>query len=840
MTTKTASNFRTTYILMGAVAVLLAGLGIYIFFVADKNPNREGFLLESFHALQIEPEKLTGLEIDKGGEKFVFARMSDGRWRMMEPVEARADSGRVHAIAQQLLNAKRVDKGANITENLAVHGLDNPAVKVTLRKGDRSSTLALGKTTTGGALAVIYVLTSDDPKKPQAVRRNDLSALFQPKPPEGAGTAEALATLDDFRTRKLLGEGIEPSAAANFVHSIKLTLNRGKGPPKVVALSRKNEEKVWRFEIPPDFGEAEMSPPERQFDPATISYLPQLLSNVLAIEVPDVKDYLTGERDLAALGLDPSSPGLLRIDLDDALGNETLWIATDQSKSEAKKERDKVYVRYEGDTSVAQVNGEKARLLLRFINNPSTIRDTTLVKLDPKRIDAVAVTLRDGGQTFELQKGEGERWKVFADGTAADANPERVRALIARLTEPRLIRSFPPAETTDAQLGVDKPAVEVRLWQDGIAASEKADAAGQYTLRATPSARVQFGNPDVGDLVFARRYRGLTKVDAAVAKAVMQLAGRKRLEYVDAYLPSFDPAKVEAATLPHGGETFVVQRVEKDERLPEAAHWKIVAPPARAGKFADPQKMQLILDSLREIRPLRVEAEKPTAEQLAALGLDPARPPATVTHPTVKVVLTIAGEGERTYVFGNSSANPLNVYAKVSNSDYVIEVPAGKPDLIAQGQLLDPLLYRVDRANVKGLTLRGWIDSSATGAPQELELERRSGAWSAKGNFAVDGAKAEALLAAVAAPRAEATLVEKAGPKPEHGLDVNKGALEITILPLEGPPVTLTLGTVLAKDTGLVVAATNQANGDVFSLKAPLLLAVKEKPAALKRSDEKK
>jgi hypothetical protein len=207
-------------------------------------------------------------------------------------------------------------------------------------------------------------------------------------------------------------------------------------------------------------------------------------------------------------------------------------------------------------------------------------------------------------------------------------------------------------------------------------------------------------------------------------------------------------------------------------------------------------------------------------------------------------VLTIAGEGERTYIFGNlvPDSKGRNVYARSSVSgDYVFEVPVGKPDLITQGQLTVSLLYHVEPSNVKSLKLRGWSESSTKGVSQELELERKpGGVWSAKGDFPLDGTKAEALLAAIASPRAEATIIEKTGPRPEHGLDVAKGALEITIVPIQGQPITLTLGNVLNKESNILLAATDQAKGDVYTLQSKLLVDLKEKPAVLKKPEEKK
>jgi hypothetical protein len=822
MTTKSAVNFRTTYVLMGGVALLLGVLAIYVFFFGDKkDDNADGLV---FSSLGVKPEhinEINGLEIDKGEEKIVLNKTADGRWRILEPIEARADSDRVHAVISQLLSAKREEKGVDLTPNLKVHGLDPPAVKITLKRSDRVATLALGKITVGGDQAVMYVLAPGDPQKPQAVRKNRLSALFKAKPPDDADAAGAIVGLDDFRTRKLLGEGIDLAGSAARLTGIKLTERLPKGF-RIVYLNRNNPDRVWRFEIPPGYGNVELNAPGDKSNPELIHQLPQLLNAALSIEVPEMKDFLTGERDLAALGLDPNSPEVLRVDIerDDAVGNgkETLWI----SKDEVTKQGDKVYARYEGDSSVVQINAQKPRLLRRFLEDPSTLRERALVKLRPDRVDAIQITT--GGKTFELVKGAENRWKVWAGDNAVDANADPISELLQRLSQPNAVRGFPPAEMSDAVLGVDKPVVELKIWEDSIVGAAKGGA--KPKLRESPTTRIQFGKKDVGDIVFVRRYLGLSKADVKMPDLLLALAARDRLEYVDIGLKPLDLSKVQKITFPRGSDIYEIERVEQSGLI----EWRINSPESKKGKFADPSGLARRLLSYQQLRPEKIVVEKPSADQLASLGLDPKKP-------RFKLALKLKDEAsERVYYFGNVVAKKPSVYTMTSFSDYVFESPKTRIDMFTEEDIVDPVAYRIDSSNVKGMKLKGWSDSSATGMPQVLELERKpGGVWTSKGNLAIDGNKVEEFLNTICKPRAEATIVEKTGPKPEHGLDVNKGALEIEIELIEGKPVTLTLGNVVSKESKLIYATSSQTKGDVFTLKGDKLIPVKEKPAALKK-----
>jgi Domain of unknown function (DUF4340) len=830
MTSKSAVNFRTTWMFLGAGAVLLAVLAAYVFFSDEKKPNPDGVLLESFHALKVKPNDVNGLEIEKGGEKIVFSRQPDGRWRMVQPIQARADSERIETIVHELLGAPRVEKGAGVTSDLAAHGLDHPAVKMTLQSGDRSAWLALGKTTLGGDEAVAYVLSSDAPAKPQAMRIKRLRSLLKEKPPENASTADLVLDVNDFRAHKLLGEGIPLEAAESMLKGVKITEKLAKGD-RIVSLVR--EKGVWRFEIPPGYGDVIQDVPPNERKEKTIFNLKSLLADILAIEVFQNKDYLPDARDLAALGLDPSSPGVVRIDLDwgEPIGMETLWISSEY----VKKEGDKVFARNAGEPTVAQVNAEKPRILRGFLENPAPLRDRTLVKLRSELVDAIDVTTDKN--TFELRKIDG-KWKVGGGGSTLDADPAIINELLFRLSEPRQILGFPPENANDDELGLAPPKVDIKIWEGGFIAPAT-DAAWPKTTE-TPTARIQFGKSD-SDFVFVRRYSGLTKLDAKMSSRLLELASRGRYDYIDIALTSFDPVNVEKISFVKDGENWEIERDEGGGiNLP--AGWKILKPDNQKGNPVNGEQMVIILESFKALKPEKVVYAKPSAEELMTLGLDPANPVfklslklkdpgggrsrdgSSVTHLTV----------EHVYYFGNPVTGKPSVYTKTSFCDFVFESPVSRVELVTKGRLLDPILYRLELANVKGLKLRGWVDPAKPGEPMVFELERKAGGnWSARGDLKLNNAKVEQFMTDILQPRSLGQAADKTGPKPEHGLDLNQGALEIEIDVRDAKPVTLTLGGPVSKDSKQIFATTNRSPGEVFTIDGDRLLPVKEKREAL-------
>src|SRR5262249_33656124 len=133
---------------------------------------------------------------------------------------------------------------------LGAHGLENPAVKVTLKTPTNSETVSLGNVTVGGDRALVYVTTSTQPDRPQAVRRGDFAALVRPAAPEAATNAGALVKgVTDFRPLKILGDGLfDP---ANQVRSMAVRLDKDE-----IALFRTTPDNVWKFRVPADYGEA--------------------------------------------------------------------------------------------------------------------------------------------------------------------------------------------------------------------------------------------------------------------------------------------------------------------------------------------------------------------------------------------------------------------------------------------------------------------------------------------------------------------------------------------------------------------------------------------------------
>src|SRR5207248_11047657 len=133
-----------------------------------------------------------------------------------------------------------------------------------------------------------------------------------------------------------------------------------------------------------------------------------------------------------------------------------------------------------------------------------------------------------------------------------------------------------------------------------------------------------------------------------------------------------------------------------------------------AGRSADPQAVENILNTLNRLQAQKLVAEKAEPAQLEReYGLKP---------PAVKAVVTLKQDGkEKSYEYDFGTEAEGGVYGKQSQSDLVFV--ANKEILTTlQGQLQDPTVFRFDPNKVRSVKLTGWKD--VLGTPLTLDLEK--------------------------------------------------------------------------------------------------------------------
>ncbi|NBS92026.1 DUF4340 domain-containing protein, partial [bacterium] len=362
-------NFKTTYILFG----FLAGVFILLAFALFMDPgavDSAAFIFPSMRSGKntIQVDEVDRIEVDRMkpvAEKLVFELdPATKRWNMTAPRSTRTDKFAIQEIVRQLREAKP-DLEADRPSNLAQWGLDDPSAIITLKKKDSEHTVSLkvGNTSPGESSAVVYLLSSDNPKSPIAVKKSLIDGLFKPQVA--------------FREKDLL------SPSVSDIKSFKLE-ESGK---KSVAVAMTGESK-WRYAEPVSYGEADFDGGENN-DPLKVSGgVRGLLMNIsnLKVEYKDEKinDFVSDESpDLAKYKLDVAKDKVLQLSIERIEeGNKTsspkLIVAVGEKVGETK---DKFYAMLDdGKKEIVRISAASIEPLLRLIADPEGLRDRTLVK----------------------------------------------------------------------------------------------------------------------------------------------------------------------------------------------------------------------------------------------------------------------------------------------------------------------------------------------------------------------------------------------------------------------------------------------------------------------------
>jgi hypothetical protein len=823
-------NFRVTYALFGLFALAIIGFGIVISRKAGADARA---LLSSAKSAKVKADDITAVEIEPAdGAAIGFERSAGTRtWKMVRPQESRADSQAVDAIVNDVLNLQKENRPGSADRNLAGRGLDKPSLKVTLKKGEQAvGTLNLGglKLSEGGG--AVYVNSSDHPREAYTVQRYLLESLFR-RDATAAASASSAGDLArgpaDFRSKDLLAAGvINP---ADSLQTVRVTL--GKSEPVVL---NRGSDSIWRFEKPAGFGEADLEGEGSGFAPegAAPTGVKPLLQSLSGLRVGASDDFVDDVSDLKKYGLDADNADKLRIEI---VRKPTAAADGDEKKpitevlevgGKADEKGEKVYARLQGDPGVVKVSAKAVDPFRQFQRKPSALRDRSLVTT-AQQAEIDAIDIRAGGEPVLLRKaGEPAAWKLYdTAGQDVAAGNRFVADLLNALTQKRLVTDFPTG--TDAELGFDKPTVEVSLWTQGVVPPEKkteakkdepkkdeakkdakpAAAKGPPKLKSeTPTVKLVFGRKDK-DVVYVRREAGGTKTTLAVPTRTLDAVTKARTDFIDLVLPSFVADAATKLTFNRGAEAY---ELEKDEK---ANAWTFKQPKDLAGRRADPDKVRVILGDLARLSAAKLIAEKGKPDELERWGLQPAAIKATVT-------LKEGESKERAYLFGKETPEGGTVYAKQGERDLVFTV--GKPSLngLTTGELIDPSVLRLDLTKVTGLKLAGWQNLTGTEAKLTLERKGKDG-WSVKAQEGVkidplDAAKAEGFLTGLVGLRAESFVSHKGEVKPEYKLDAKDGALAVEVTQEgEKEPFTVTVGGEDASGRFLY-ATSKQMPKDVF------------------------
>jgi len=839
-------NFRLTATLF--VALLVLGFVLLVLALTEGETSPSGDLVLSGLA-GAKGEQIDTLELERAdGSRVVFTRTGKDQWRIAEPINARADSPAISRVIDAILRA-RATAYAELSPNPAVHGLDQPSLRVVLREGDKSDTLNIGDVTIGGTKAVGFVTTSLR-KRPMAVLRSDLDALFKDAARTQGKAGDLAKWVADYRAKSVFT--VDSRTGADDLTKIKIT---SKG--KELALEKKGG---WTFVAPASWGDV-----AADGDTTTGSFTGArpLLNSIVNLQAQTAEDFLVDPKDLKEYGLDAGNPDLIRIELTPKEGPpEVAYIgkkadATPPAPSfpGAPPPVAKVYVRVEGTPGVIRATpGANFDALAAVVANPDSLRDRDLIRKDSgDRIDAVDVTI--GSQLVKLRKSQkpsarpgeppADEWKLYGGPNDPQTANSMVTNLLGLLTQSRIIKEFPA--TNDANFTPAETKAEIKLWVDGIEPNTdaKADPKAEPKLKGTPIV-LQFGKKDPTGVYVRRTLATGAKADFLLPEKVkvgrdfaetdvVAAVARIRLDYLNVELKKLESAQANRLTIALGAKvTEVTKSIDSSPGF-EKGKWTFALPADRKGVLADAGLVGGdLLNSLASERPIRLIAEQPSDAELAKFGLDPKAPRMKVTVGLdVSTPPPPEADKERIYYFGNETDDKQSVYARQEGKAMVFTVSKSLFDKLSSADLQDKTVVRFDLQKVKKVKIRGWREKIGQMLIREFERQGGTGGtWVATNpkDLSLDPAAVDRFLGAILGLKVKEYLPP--GRRPEQHFPPEEAGFEITI-ELEGAPIVL-LNIAVAVDNGAsrIAALGSPPSETLFTLPADALLLYRDNVGA--------
>lgn len=613
----------------------------------------EGLILPQL--IDTRPEHVRRVEISGGKPGPVaFVRREGGRWQMVEPVDALADSGRVEALVAGLKKLRLSLDAGTVKGEAATYGLDRPRT-VRVFGADGKGPIA--------ALEVGDVL-----------KGQDLRYVRTPGA-RGAELTDALllSAIDlpavDWREHSLFTLSAYESARFSV-----------EGPGRDLQAARVAPGK-WRIQRPIDV-------------PADFAKVQGVLADLgaLRVEAKDggfVADDVS-EGSLAAYGLD--SP---RITI--TLGGEDSRVAsqTVQIGKRAPGKADRAYARRADQDDVVLVDAKALESLGR---DPDALRSQRLADIDPARVEFLSI--RSGDATHELARDTGSWAEVRREGgtlkVLGKADPQVVQALLARLETLETSQFLDPKSVPDAESGLERPQFVLEAWQ---ADSDLSDAPHEFSApKGDPAAVVILGRHDAAKKAVYARTPGDPAV-LTVPDNFLEVLPTGPLAFRERTILAQDRGAFRRLAVRAGGREAVVEGPERSVGPNPFLDWRMTGPVAAP---ADPRAVARLAVLLSGLRAETLVAE--SGADPKAFGLD--APELSVTW-TVRPTAAIQGTpATRTLSVGKPAPGRKGSrFASVGGNPLIFTIPAEAAEILG-AELRDRRLLDFSAERVSRVVLR--------------------------------------------------------------------------------------------------------------------------------------
>lgn len=764
-------NFRTTGILFGLVlASSLVLLGMSLF----EEGKDTDFLLNTLTKAGLKADDIDTLEFERAdGAKMKIVRTDAASWKIIEPIQVKAEAGQITRIVDELFKAKPIPFG-DLSSNKATHGLEPPGLKVTLKKGtEHAATVNVGNVEGSGRQSVAFVTTSERPERPMAVPREAVDPLL--KDAKATGNAKDLAKWqNDYRTRQVFT--ISPQMAGEEVTGFTLA---GRGSDLTLTRSpdgwKMSAKYTYKADAKPETkGEPRTldnvdADPTGDFTagPNTFNGVRPLIQAITGMQAIAAEDFLPDDpTKMAEYGLADGNPDRVKVEIKTkgAAGQPDL-VETAYIGKKVEGAPNRVYVKVPNNPGVIRATTQSVDGVFGVLADPSPMRNRNLFPSEVDRNRVAAIDITTAGQTARLRQPVGSfggRWQLFGSPSdPTDANAETVNKLLGVLFQPRVVKEFPPIN--DANFAGSELKAEIKMWTDMETPDPKADAKTEPRTKGNPIV-VQVGKVtrDSGGRateVYVRRIMpGGAKADFVLPGEVSVGGGstppsfpgapptpslgtptdvvgalvKDRLNLLSPELKSFSPSQVARLTIAPQNQSALEVSFDDKPDPPSFPYgkWTYARFPAgqpalrSAPLPADANESGALLSALASLTAGPFTKEAPDEAYRVEKGV-------SATNPVLKVVVNLKAATppaplpgqppaptpvpeERVYYFGRdeSKDGKTYVYAMQEGRNAVFLVDKAIVTRLTGADVRDRTVVRFDRSKVVKIVAYGWYEKN--------------------------------------------------------------------------------------------------------------------------------
>jgi len=425
-------NFRTTLIL--AVLVVAAAVLIVVLQRQGEPPDRDGVTLTARRVFpDVSDADITRIEIERRetGDKVVLEK-ADGMWRLVEPVQARADWRQAGAAATELAN---LSYGRAVVLNMAnIQGFGLAPAVATVRFTAKDKVLELEVGNEGGFGNERFTYVRLPKAETAYLAKSALHSHF---------TAE----LAGYRDKKLVAWGPFDVAAVSLTRGEKTLRAERLGPRWIISspVSTRADTEALGDLVSAATGlsaETFVSDDPGQGTPRYGFNAPRLM-----VTLEKRIDDSVLEKQLAEDETKEPKPETLTITVG---GHENL-------------EKSRAYVRISNSPGVVTVDEQKVRNLEKDL---LALRDKHAVPIGTGSVTYLAIDV--AGSAVAVETVGGGRWQIVAP-QKAPAEASEVDALIDRLKELKVREFDDNADPASDEYGFTKPHATITFRHEGDA-----------------------------------------------------------------------------------------------------------------------------------------------------------------------------------------------------------------------------------------------------------------------------------------------------------------------------------------------------------------------------------